>query len=120
MTGEQVPAHGGSTASKASPPAFDTSVAHQARMYDYVLGVSSAHRRDHLAGPPRRLTSGRLAARTVTRRGELGGQVVQRQPEHVGQGDDREERRGRYSSRLDLAERFNRDACGCRHLAEGG
>ena len=28
----------GSTASKASPPAFDTSVAHQARVYDYMLG----------------------------------------------------------------------------------
>jgi ABC-type glycerol-3-phosphate transport system substrate-binding protein len=34
---EQVPAHGG-TASKARPPPFDTSVAHQARMYDHLLG----------------------------------------------------------------------------------
>jgi hypothetical protein len=49
MTGEQVPAHGGSTASKASPPAFDTSVAHQARMYDYVLGGKDNYAADRAA-----------------------------------------------------------------------
>jgi hypothetical protein len=38
MTGEEAPAHGGGTASKAAPPAFDTSVAHQARVYDCLLG----------------------------------------------------------------------------------
>jgi hypothetical protein len=38
MTGEQARASGIGTASKAGPPAFDTSVAHQARMYDHLLG----------------------------------------------------------------------------------
>jgi S-adenosyl methyltransferase len=49
MTGEQVPAHGGGTASKARPPAFDTSVAHQARMYDYVLGGKDNYAADRAA-----------------------------------------------------------------------
>jgi hypothetical protein len=34
----QALAHGGETAGTARPLPFDTSVAHQARMYDYVLG----------------------------------------------------------------------------------
>jgi hypothetical protein len=45
MTGEQAPAHGSGTEGEAPPPAFDishpaldTSVAHQARVYDYYLG----------------------------------------------------------------------------------
>jgi hypothetical protein len=37
MTSDEAAAHGG-TASKAKPPAFDTSVAHQARVYVYLLG----------------------------------------------------------------------------------
>jgi hypothetical protein len=40
MTGDEAPpaAPRGGTASSAGPMAFDTSVAHQARMYDYYLG----------------------------------------------------------------------------------
>ncbi|HEX3955846.1 MAG TPA: hypothetical protein VHZ03_04350 [Trebonia sp.] len=38
MTGEESPAPHEDAAGKASPPAFDTSVAHQARVYDYLLG----------------------------------------------------------------------------------
>jgi hypothetical protein len=38
MTGEQGAAHGGSTADESNPAAFDTSTAHQARVYDYLLG----------------------------------------------------------------------------------
>jgi hypothetical protein len=41
MTGEEAPALREDTASKASPPVFDTSVAHQARVYDYLLGGCS-------------------------------------------------------------------------------
>ena len=37
MTSDEAAAPGG-TAGKAKPPAFDTSVAHQARVYDYLLG----------------------------------------------------------------------------------
>jgi S-adenosyl methyltransferase len=48
MTGEQMPAHGG-TASKASSPAFDTSVAHQARVYDYMLGGKDNYAADRAA-----------------------------------------------------------------------
>jgi hypothetical protein len=41
MTGEETPASGGGTASKTAPLPFDVSTAHQARMYDYVLGSKS-------------------------------------------------------------------------------
>ena len=37
MTSDEAPAQGGA-ADKAGKPAFDTSVAHQARVYDYLLG----------------------------------------------------------------------------------
>ena len=49
MTGEEARAPGGSTASKASPPAFDTSVAHQARMYDHLLGGKDNYAADRAA-----------------------------------------------------------------------
>jgi hypothetical protein len=38
MTGEESPALREDAVSKASRPVFDTSVAHQARVYDYLLG----------------------------------------------------------------------------------
>jgi hypothetical protein len=38
MTTDETAAPNDSTAGKAGPLAFDTSVAHQARMYDYILG----------------------------------------------------------------------------------
>jgi S-adenosyl methyltransferase len=48
MTGDETAAPGG-TASKASPPAFDTSVAHQARVYDYMLGGKDNYAADRAA-----------------------------------------------------------------------
>ena len=38
MTSHEPAAPGSDTAGKTEPPPFDTSVAHQARMYDYLLG----------------------------------------------------------------------------------
>jgi hypothetical protein len=38
MTTDETAAPNEGTAGKAGPLAFDTSVAHQARMYDYILG----------------------------------------------------------------------------------
>jgi hypothetical protein len=38
MTGDEAVAQGGDTAGSAGLLPFDTSVAHQARIYDYVLG----------------------------------------------------------------------------------
>jgi hypothetical protein len=49
MTGEEAPALRGGTASKASAPVFDTSVAHQARMYDYLLGGKDNYAADRAA-----------------------------------------------------------------------
>jgi hypothetical protein len=48
MTSDEAAAHGG-TASKAKPPAFDTSVAHQARVYDYLLGGKDNYASDRAA-----------------------------------------------------------------------
>ena len=48
MTSDEAAAHGGS-ASKAKPPAFDTSVAHQARVYDYLLGGKDNYASDRAA-----------------------------------------------------------------------
>jgi S-adenosyl methyltransferase len=38
MTTDGTAAPGGGAAGKTGPPAFDTTVAHHARMYDYALG----------------------------------------------------------------------------------
>ena len=38
MTTDETAARDDSTTVKGAPLAFDTSVAHQARMYDYILG----------------------------------------------------------------------------------
>ena len=38
MTTDETAARSDSAAGKGAPLAFDTSVAHQARMYDYILG----------------------------------------------------------------------------------
>jgi hypothetical protein len=48
MTGEQATAHSG-TASRSRPPAFDTSEAHQARMYDHLLGGKDNYAADRAA-----------------------------------------------------------------------
>jgi hypothetical protein len=49
MTSDEAPApNGGATASRARPP-FDTSVAHQARMYDYLLGGKDNYAADRAA-----------------------------------------------------------------------
>ena len=50
MTGDEpaVPS-GGGTAGKARPPAFDTSVANQARIYDYLLGGKDNYAADRQA-----------------------------------------------------------------------
>jgi hypothetical protein len=50
MTGEQAPAHGSGIAGEAAPPAFDTSTAHQARVYDYYLGGKDNYAADRDAG----------------------------------------------------------------------
>jgi len=51
MTGDEAPAlaQDGSTAGNARPLPFDTSVAHQARMYDYVLGGKDNYAADREA-----------------------------------------------------------------------
>jgi hypothetical protein len=50
MTSGEAPVpDGGSTASAAGPPAFDTSVASQARMYDYLLGGKDNYAADREA-----------------------------------------------------------------------
>jgi hypothetical protein len=48
MTSDEAAAPGG-TAGKAKPPAFDTSVAHQARVYDYLLGGKDHYASDRAA-----------------------------------------------------------------------
>jgi hypothetical protein len=48
MTGEQATAHSG-IASRSRPPAFDTSEAHQARMYDHLLGGKDNYAADRAA-----------------------------------------------------------------------
>ena len=48
MTSDEAPAQGGA-ADKAGPPAFDTSVAHQARVYDYLLGGKDNYAADRAA-----------------------------------------------------------------------
>ena len=48
MTGEETPAPG-STAGKTAPLPFDVSTAHQARMYDYVLGGKDNYAADRAA-----------------------------------------------------------------------
>ena len=49
MTSDDVAAPGGGTGSKAGALPFDTSVAHQARMYDYVLGGKDNYASDRAA-----------------------------------------------------------------------
>jgi S-adenosyl methyltransferase len=49
MTTDETAAPDDSTAGKAGPLAFDTSVAHQARMYDYVLGGKDNYAADRAA-----------------------------------------------------------------------
>jgi hypothetical protein len=48
MTSDEAAAHGG-TASKARLPTFDTSVAHQARVYDFLLGGKDNYAADRAA-----------------------------------------------------------------------
>ena len=49
MTTDETAAPNDSTAGKAGPLAFDTSVAHQARMYDYILGGKDNYAADGAA-----------------------------------------------------------------------
>jgi hypothetical protein len=49
MTSDEPAASGGGTASKTEPPPFDTSVAHQARIYDYLLGGKDNYAADRAA-----------------------------------------------------------------------
>jgi hypothetical protein len=49
MTSNEPAAPGGSTAGKAGSPPFDTSVAHQARVYDYLLGGKDNYAADRAA-----------------------------------------------------------------------
>ena len=49
MISDEPAAPGGGTAGKARPPAFDTSVAHQARIYDYLLGGKDNYAADRAA-----------------------------------------------------------------------
>jgi S-adenosyl methyltransferase len=49
MTSDDPAAPGGGTAGKAKPPAFDTSVANQARIYDYLLGGKDNYAADREA-----------------------------------------------------------------------
>jgi hypothetical protein len=49
MTTDEAPAPGGGAASNAGPPPFDTSVANQARIYDYLLGGKDNYAADRAA-----------------------------------------------------------------------
>jgi hypothetical protein len=49
MTSEEPPAPGGGTVSKARPPAFDITKAHQARVYDFLLGGKDNYAADRAA-----------------------------------------------------------------------
>jgi SAM-dependent methyltransferase len=49
MTSEEPAASAGGTAGKSKPPAFDTSVANQARIYDYLLGGKDNYAADREA-----------------------------------------------------------------------
>ena len=49
MTSDEPAASAGGTAGKAKPPAFDTSVANQARIYDYLLGGKDNYAADREA-----------------------------------------------------------------------
>ena len=49
MTSDEPAAPGGGTAGKAKPPTFDTSVANQARIYDYLLGGKDNYAADRAA-----------------------------------------------------------------------
>jgi len=49
MTSDEPAAPAGGTAGKAKPPAFDTSVANQARIYDYLLGGKDNYAADREA-----------------------------------------------------------------------
>ena len=49
MTSDEPAAPGGGTAGKAKPPTFDTSVANQARIYDYLLGGKDNYAADREA-----------------------------------------------------------------------
>jgi hypothetical protein len=49
MTGEETPAPGGGTESKAAPLPFDVNTGHQARMYDYLLGGKDNYAADRAA-----------------------------------------------------------------------
>src|SRR6202012_4769899 len=49
MTSEDTGAQGSGAGSKTGPLAFDTSVAHQARMYDYILGGKDNYAADRAA-----------------------------------------------------------------------
>jgi hypothetical protein len=49
MTSDEVAAMGNGTAGRAVPPAIDTSVAHHARIYDYVLGGKDNYAADRKA-----------------------------------------------------------------------
>jgi len=49
MTSDEPTAPGGGTAGKAKPPTFDTSVANQARIYDYLLGGKDNYAADREA-----------------------------------------------------------------------
>jgi len=49
MTSDEATAPGGGTADKTGPLPFDTSVAHQARVYDYLLGGKDNYAADRAA-----------------------------------------------------------------------
>jgi hypothetical protein len=49
MTMDEAPAQGGGAAGKAGRPPFDTSVANQARIYDYLLGGKDNYAADRAA-----------------------------------------------------------------------
>src|SRR6202789_2748164 len=49
MTSDEPAASAGGTAAKSKPPAFDTSVANQARIYDYLLGGKDNYAADREA-----------------------------------------------------------------------
>jgi hypothetical protein len=71
MTSDKA-APGGGSAAKASPPAFDTSVAHQARVYDYLLGGKDNYAADRAAAEAWLQVNPDLAPSALANRAFLG------------------------------------------------
>ena len=75
MTTDEAPAPGGGAAAKAGRPPFDASVAHQARIYDYLLGGKDNYAADRAAADELARTWPEMAFTAQANRAFLGRAV---------------------------------------------